>query len=152
MLNEINQLQQFQYTIDETGDKIEQEFETTKEILEQRIYSTYSSIFQKSDLFSQYKIIEESLPDNNQYQTLDQGVNLEEEEAGLLWDQKEEAKSHNGFQFENKSDTSAIYKNIKSQPKESEIIVLDDDESFIDLKINKMYRGPLTGKFNVKQD
>mmetsp|Transcript_12065 Transcript_12065/g.10663 ORF Transcript_12065/g.10663 Transcript_12065/m.10663 type:complete len:85 (-) Transcript_12065:311-565(-) len=84
MLNEINQLQQFQYTIDETGDKIEQEFETTKEILEQRIYSTYSSIFQKSDLFSQYKIIEESLPDNNQYQTLDQGVNLEEEEAGLL--------------------------------------------------------------------
>ena len=54
MLNEINMLQQFQYTIDETGEKIEQEFENTKEILEQKIYSSYATVFQNSDLFSQF--------------------------------------------------------------------------------------------------
>ena len=65
MLNEINKLQNFQYEIDETGSRIEQEFENTKEILEQKIYSTYSTVFIKSDLFSQYKLIEESIPDQN---------------------------------------------------------------------------------------
>jgi hypothetical protein len=61
MLNEINKLEPFVYEIDETQKNIEQEYETTKEILEQKIHSTYSSVFQESDLFSQWVAFDNNL-------------------------------------------------------------------------------------------
>lgn len=64
MLNEINKLQDFQYSIDETEKSIEQEFDTIKEILEQKIYNSYSEIIQESELFSQFKIVDESIRDS----------------------------------------------------------------------------------------
>ena len=55
----------------------------------------------------------------------------------------EDIRSNNNFIFENKSDAaSAIYQSypMLKQPKE-EVIVLDDDESIIDLNIIRRFRG-----------
>ena len=65
----------------------------------------------------------------------------------LLLNQKEETQALNEFQMDNKSEASVFQTRQFSNRKDTEIILLDDDESFIDLNISKMYRGPLTQNF-----
>lgn len=67
MLNEVNKLQQFEDTINETQRDIEQEFETTKEIMEDKIYTSYASILQNSDLFSHLRVIDINIPDKSDF-------------------------------------------------------------------------------------
>ena len=86
---------------------IEGEFETTKEVLEGKIFSAYSSLLKNSELYSQLKLnelikeVDFNIFDNNVDKPLNQL-------AKSIKNHNEDVKSTSNFIFDNKSDIQSI--------------------------------------------
>ncbi|CAI2376917.1 unnamed protein product [Moneuplotes crassus] len=144
MLNEINQLQHFHYTIDETANKIEKEFETIKEIMEQKIYTAYGNAFQSSDLFSQFIIVDNSAASHGKGPKKVRKYSRRSDNQFPVY---KEENTQNGALVDNKSESSVFQFIPKHKKDDNEIIILDDDESIIDLNIKRINRLPINPHF-----